>query len=68
LERFKELCYEGHRFWDLKRRSLPVARLAADAPTTNATTLPANDYRFLLPIPNTELQANKLLVQNPGYN
>ncbi|MBL7744952.1 MAG: RagB/SusD family nutrient uptake outer membrane protein [Chitinophagaceae bacterium] len=67
LERFKELAFEGHRFWDLKRRGLPVQRLASDAPTTTATTLPANDFRFLLPIPNVELQANPLLEQNPGY-
>ncbi|MBL7741248.1 MAG: RagB/SusD family nutrient uptake outer membrane protein [Chitinophagaceae bacterium] len=67
LERFKELAYEGHRFWDLKRKGLPVQRLASDAPTTTATTLPANDYRFLLPIPNWELQANSLMEQNPGY-
>ena len=66
-ERFKELVYEGHRFWDLKRRGLPVARLASDAPTTNAATLPAGNFRFLLPIPNAELQANNLMVQNPGY-
>lgn len=69
LERFKELPFEGHRFWDLKRRSLPVERLASDAPTTSAATLPANNFRFLLPIPNVEIQAsNKVLEQNPGYN
>ncbi|MGZ5135358.1 MAG: RagB/SusD family nutrient uptake outer membrane protein, partial [Flavitalea sp.] len=66
-ERFKELAYEGHRFWDLKRRNLPVTRLATDAPTTNAATLPAGNFRFLLPIPNAEIQANNLMVQNPGY-
>ncbi len=68
LERFKELAYEGHRFWDLRRKGLPVARLASDAPTANAATLPVGDPHFLLPIPNVELQANNLLVQNPGYN
>lgn len=67
LERFKELAYEGHRFWDLKRRGLPVDRLATDAPTTNAALLPAGDYRFLLPIPDAEIKANSLMVQNPGY-
>ncbi len=66
-ERFKELPYEGHRFWDLKRRNLPVQRLATDAPTANSQTLPAGNFRFVLPIPNTELQANPLMVQNPGY-
>lgn len=68
-ERFKELAFEGHRFWDLKRRSLPVTRLASDAPTTAATSLPADNFRFLLPIPNVEIQASAgLLQQNPGYN
>ena len=66
-ERFKELAFEGHRFWDLKRRGLPVQRGAGDAPTTASSTLPANDFRFLLPIPNEERAANPLMEQNPGY-
>ena len=67
LERFKELAYEGHRFFDLKRRSLPVTRLAVDAPSGPGTTLPANDFRFVLPIPLPEVTANPTLKQNPGY-
>jgi len=67
-ERFKELVYEGHRFWDLKRWGLPVDRLTVDAPTANAATLSAGNFRFLLPIPDPEMKANKLMVQNPGYN
>ncbi|RYY30927.1 MAG: RagB/SusD family nutrient uptake outer membrane protein [Chitinophagaceae bacterium] len=67
LERFRELPFEGHRFWDLKRRGLPVQRDAADAPTTTGTTLPANDYRFVLPIPLPEIQSNAAMEQNPGY-
>jgi hypothetical protein len=66
-ERFKELPFEGHRFWDLKRRNLPVSRDAADAPTATGTTLPAGNFRFLLPIPNSEVQANPKIQQNPGY-
>ncbi|MES2330960.1 MAG: RagB/SusD family nutrient uptake outer membrane protein [Bacteroidota bacterium] len=66
-ERFKELAFEGHRFWDLKRRNLPVSRDAADAPNAAATSLPAGNFRFLLPIPNSEIQANPLIQQNPGY-
>lgn len=66
-ERFKELAFEGHRFWDLRRRGLPVQRLASDAPNADATTLPANNFRFVLPIPRTEMQANPKMVQNPGY-
>jgi len=67
-ERFKELPYEGHRFWDLKRRNLPVSRLLADAPNAAAQTLAAGSFRFLLPIPNPEIQANPLIQQNPGYS
>jgi starch-binding outer membrane protein, SusD/RagB family len=67
-ERFKELAYEGHRFFDLRRRGLPVSRLAADAPTANAQTLAAGNFRFVLPIPQTEILASQgKMVQNPGY-
>lgn len=68
LERFKELAYEGHRFWDLKRRGLPVERLASDAPTSIAAVVAAGNFRFLLPIPQPEILANNLMEQNPGYN
>lgn len=67
LERFKELPYEGHRFWDLKRRNLPVERIASDAPPGGTVTLAGGNFRFLLPIPNSEIQANPKMVQNPGY-
>ena len=67
LERFKELAYEGHRFFDLKRRSLPVTRLAADAPSPAGTTLSADNFRFLLPIPLPEITSNPAMEQNPGY-
>ena len=65
-ERFKELCFEGFRFYDLKRNSLPVQRLSSDA---NAVwqTLPATSYLFVLPIPRTETNANSNIVQNTGY-
>jgi hypothetical protein len=66
-ERFKELPFEGHRFFDLKRRNLPVSRLSADAPNAAAMTLAAGNFRFLLPIPNVEIQANPLIQQNTGY-
>ncbi|MGX5817307.1 RagB/SusD family nutrient uptake outer membrane protein [Chitinophaga lutea] len=66
-ERAKELAYEGHRYWDLKRRSLPVTRPAADAPSATSATLSADNVRFTLPIPLTEIQANRLMEQDPGY-
>lgn len=66
-ERFKELAFEGHRFWDLKRRGLPVERDASDAPSATGRVLDANNFRFTLPIPKPEMDANPLMVQNPGY-
>lgn len=67
-ERFKELAFEGNRFWDLKRKGLPVDRLAVDAPSVGeGVNLAAGSYLFALPIPMVELQANKAMVQNPGY-
>lgn len=65
-ERYKELCFEGFRYWDLKRNNLPVERLATDAAAA-WQTLPAGDYRFVLPIPRDELNVNPNMVQNPGY-
>lgn len=67
LERFKELPFEGHRFFDLRRRSLPVVRLAADAPSAVGTTLAAGNFRFVLPIPLPEVTTNPIMQQNPGY-
>jgi hypothetical protein len=66
-ERFKELAFEGHRLWDLRRRNLPVDRLPVDAPSTTAVTLPAGNFRFVLPIPGTEIDANPNIQQNDGY-
>ncbi len=65
-ERFKELAFEGFRFFDLKRNNLPVERLISDA---NAAwqTLPSSSNFFVLPIPRYELQANPNMVQNDGY-
>jgi hypothetical protein len=66
-ERFKELAFEGHRFWDLKRKGQAVSRITADAPSADGTTLPAEDFRFALPIPDPEMKANTAMEQNPGY-
>lgn len=67
-ERFKELAFEGHRFFDLKRRNLPVERLAADAiNTSGAVKLEPTAAQYALPIPSLELSVNKSLKQNPNY-
>ncbi|MCY4780769.1 RagB/SusD family nutrient uptake outer membrane protein [Sphingobacterium sp. UT-1RO-CII-1] len=67
-ERFKELALEGHRFWDLKRKGLPVVRTGADIPSEDGKTLEAGNFRFVMPIPKSEMNANNLMKQNPGYN
>lgn len=54
-ERMKELCFEGHRFYDLVRTGRATAVLGI---TTNKT---------LWPIPLREIGVNPLLIQNPGY-
>lgn len=66
LERRKELAFEGHRWFDLKRNSLAVTRQANDIHING--TLPADDTRFVLPIPQSEIFANTNVIQNPGYN
>jgi len=66
-ERFKELCFEGFRFFDLKRRSLPINRDLSDSRNPNWQNLPADSYLFALPIPSTEFEGNPNMVQNPGY-
>jgi hypothetical protein len=75
LERRKELCFEGHRYIDLKRLGADTGvagtdRYPQDAINSSATS-PVNikigDYRFTLPIPQGEINVNPLL-QNPGYN
>lgn len=72
-ERRIELCFEGHRFFDLKRRGESIARSAngdiIDGSGTPAEVqlLPAGDFRFQLPIPIGETNANSNMEQNPGY-
>lgn len=69
LERYKELAFEGHRFFDLRRRQLPVVRddrditIGAAVPKTLATT----NRNYILPIPLAEKFANPEIQQNPGY-
>lgn len=71
-ERRLELCFEGHRYIDLKR----LANLAGQTMDRDATddqisgaelSIPNNDYRYTLPIPLDEIIANSNIQQNPGY-
>jgi hypothetical protein len=73
-ERKVELSYEGHRHKDLRRAGVAggrgVARdLIACTIQSGACTLAASDFRFTLPIPIVEINANPAIAaqQNPGY-
>jgi hypothetical protein len=68
MERFKELAFEGHRMGDLRRRLLPVTRIAADVTNAlGAVTLNPTDKPYWYPIPGAEILANENIVQNPAY-
>ena len=66
-ERRKELVAEGHRWFDLKRINRGVQRGADCRGLTISCTLEAGNFRFVFPIPQSELDANANIVQNPGY-
>ena len=67
LERFRELAFEGFRFYDLKRKGLNLQRAASDVDSPLWQTMSSTDHRFVYPIPFDEILANKNIVQNPGY-
>jgi hypothetical protein len=66
LERQRELCFEGHRFFDLARWGDDVVRSAST--NSSMKTLNYPDYRYVLPIPQVEMDANEAMEQNEGYN
>ncbi|WP_211316492.1 RagB/SusD family nutrient uptake outer membrane protein [Niabella yanshanensis] len=67
-ERFKELAFEGHRFFDLKRRNLPVERTTQDAiNTSGAVRLDPTAAQYCFPIAANEMSVNKNMIQNPNY-
>jgi hypothetical protein len=64
-ERRKELMFEGFRFFDLARNDLPIEKFS-DLQNI-VETVPAGDYRYALPIPIVEMDANSNMTQNTGY-
>lgn len=69
LERRKELYGEEGIDWsDAKRLEQPIDRTGSNHPAPNNYIIPANDPRFNLKIPQTEIQSNKSMSvsdQNP---
>lgn len=62
-ERRRELFYEGHRWFDLKRKGNGISKPAAGG----VGSISPNDYRILAPIPSGSITFNPALPQNPGY-
>lgn len=70
-ERRLELAFEGHRFFDLKRRGMDITKGTPgtnDCPAGSCDPIPNGDFRVVNNIAQTELDVNPNLVQNPGYN
>ena len=64
IERIKELCFEGHRLFDITRRKKNLVRSSSTTSSLKSLTYP-ND-NFILPIPRRELDANKNMQPNPN--
>ncbi len=65
-ERRRELALEGHLLFDLARTGRGVERQDCLPGNLNCS-LPFPDFRFVLPIPQSALNANPNLTQNEGY-
>lgn len=74
-ERRIELCFEGFRFWDLRRWNLDLTETAKGIEINNniMTVVDVerrvydNDYMHYGPIPETEITKYNSLVQNQGW-
>jgi hypothetical protein len=72
-QRRLELAFEGERWWDLTRYARhTIADPTATHPVTALTIIQqmtgaANQNYLIFPIPQTELNTNPLITQNPGY-
>ena len=65
-ERVKELVFEGHNFFDIVRWKDDLVRGSNTA--SNVQFLPYPNDLFVLPIPQTELNANTNMQGNPTVN
>jgi len=66
-ERYKELAFEGHRYFDLKRWGKAINRSNLDV-EPRYMFLSTNDKAYLIPIPQGEVLANpNIRPNNPGW-
>ncbi len=66
-ERRRELCFEDHRWFDLRRWGMKsMQHIWIGAPNSSISyTLEEKDHGYTLPLPQAALEQNKSLVQNP---
>ncbi len=81
-ERRIELCFEGHRFWDIRRwgiadigsqnaKGIEIIRNGDGTFTYTIMTAQVRTWTpnlYYLPIPRVEVLNNPAITQNPGYN
>ncbi len=67
LERRKELVFEGHIVYDLARSKTGLVRNDYDGGNAEVKNIPFPSYRWAMPIPKREMDANPNMVQNEGY-
>ncbi|MFC3199932.1 RagB/SusD family nutrient uptake outer membrane protein [Parapedobacter deserti] len=65
LERRLELCFEGHRWFDLVRRDQLIEAVTNE--NSFGRNAPIKEIHKRFPIPFREMEANKKLEQNSGY-
>jgi len=74
-ERRIELCFEGQRFWDLRRWKAPITEPAKGVSISGGvpTIIPQvevrafADYMYFAPIPYSEILKFSALIQNKGW-
>ncbi|WP_166383267.1 RagB/SusD family nutrient uptake outer membrane protein [Polaribacter sp. 11A2H] len=65
LERRKEMCFEGQYFFDLARNQQDIVRGADCISQTCSLNYPS--LKFILPIPQSNIELNENLAQNESY-
>lgn len=65
-ERRRELCFEGHRWFDLRRWGMPsfTHEWHNDAESTHTYRLEEHDLLYTVPLPDEALEMNSSLEQN----
>jgi hypothetical protein len=64
-ERRRELCFEGHQLFDLARTKRSLTRTDYDGSVNKDVPFP--DYKWAMPIPQGEVDANENCIQNDKY-